>query len=460
MLRDERATCRRLLTTVTAAITLFAGGGVQAQVPERGPVLSLPDAIATALQKNPVQLNQRLDVKKAEIEQTAAHGAYWPQLDFGASATRYGYPTFVIPIRQLGVFPPFDTTIYQYGVALRIPLYLGGRLDQGVVRADIGRELAHERERLGNQELTFNVSSVYLKIVHLGSLVATYDARIASLEAQERRVQLLNKVGRAPRLDLLKVSTLLTRARYERLQVDNRRREAYTLLYNLMGIDVPTTAPTLLAYGANTTEALDVAALENNARDHRPELRIAEQEKASAQAQERIARGERLPSVSVVGQYAERAGADSDYFNDWNVGVQLTVPILDGGVRRAREEQAALSRAQADENARRTRLDVAKQVRDAANAQEEATARLHVTERSVAEATEALSIERLKYEQGVGVITDLLDAESAVLSAQADRLQARFDAIIAQLNLMKATGQLEAERVASLLTRIDQEPSK
>jgi len=421
-------------------------------------VLTLPDAIATALHRNPTQLSQQLDVKKAEVEQAAAHGAYWPQLDFGASATRYGYPTFVIPIRQLGVFPPLDTTIYQYGVALRIPLYVGGRLDQGVVRADIGRELANERERLGNQEITFNISSVYLKIVHLGSLVAVYDARIASLEAQERRVQLLNKVGRAPRLDLLKVSTLLTRARYERLQVENRRQEAYTLLYNQMGIDPPVVAPSLLAYRANAADTADVDVLERDARSHRPELRIAEHEQASARAQERIARGERLPSVSVVGQYAERAGADSEFFNDWNVGVQLTVPILDGGVRRAREEQAAISRMQADEAARRARLDVAKQVRDAANAKEEATARLHVTERSVAESTEALSIERLKYEQGVGVITDLLDAESALLSAQADRLQARFDAVIARLNLLKATGQLDSERVTALLTRIDQRP--
>src|SRR5581483_3042332 len=107
-----------------------------------------------------------------------------------------------------------------------------------------------ERERLASEELVFNVSSVYLKIVQLGSLVAAYDARIASLEAQARRVELLNRVGRAPRLDLLKVNTLLTRARYERLQVANRREEAYTLLYNLMGTSPPPAAPALLAYRA------------------------------------------------------------------------------------------------------------------------------------------------------------------------------------------------------------------
>ncbi len=419
------------------------------------PVLTLPEAIAAALQQSPTQISQRLDVQKAEYEQQAARGAYWPQLDFGAGATRYGYPTFVIPIRQIGVFPPLDTTIYEYGVALRIPLYVGGRLDQGVVRADIGRAIARERERLGNQDLVFNVSSVYLKIVHLASLVAAYDARIESLEVQERQVNLLKQVGRSARLDLLKVSTLITRARYERLQVENRRQEAVTLLYNLMGAEIPPTLPALLAYRARGTETVSAETLQQEAAARRPELRIAEQEVASARAQQRITRGERLPSVSVVGRYAERAGADSEYFNDWNVGVQLSVPILDGGVRRAREEQAAAAHAQAEEAVRRTRLDVSKQVRDAANAREEAEARVQVTEHSVAESAEALTIERLKYKQGVGVITDLLNAESAALTAQADRLQAQFDALVARLNLLKVTGQLNAERVAAMLTAGD-----
>lgn len=422
-------------------------------------VLTLPDAIATAIERNPTQVSQRLDVRKAEYEQQAAHGAYWPQLDFGASATRYGYPTFVIPIRQLGVFPPLDTTIYQYGVALNIPLYVGGRLDQSVIRADIGQEIASARERLGTQELVFNVASAYLKVVHLGSLVAAYDARIASLESEERRVRLMNKVGRAPRLDLLKVSTLLTRAHYERLQVENRRGEAYTLLYDLMGTEVPSTLPALLAYRARAAETPDVTTLEQDAAARRPELLIAERQMASARAQERIARGERLPSVSVVGQYYERAGADSEFFNDWNVGVQLTVPILDGGIRRAREQQAAAARVQAEEAVRRTRLDVSKQVRDAMNAAQEAASRLQVTESSIDESAEALSIERLRYQQGVGVITDLLDAESAVLTAQADRLQAQFDAVIARLNILKVTGRLDAERVGEILQRFDREHS-
>ena len=74
-----------------------------------------------------------------------------------------------------------------------------------------------------------------------------------------------------------------------------------------------------------------------------------------------------------------------------------------------------------------------------------------MTATSITEASEALAIEQLKYEQGVGITTDLLNAESTLLTAQADRLQAQFDLIVARLSLLRATGMLNPDRVATLV---------
>jgi len=120
-------------------------------------------------------------------------------------------------------------------------------------------------------------------------------------------------------------------------------------------------------------------------------------------------------------------------------------------VRRAREEEAAFAHQQARRAIEQTRLEVAKQVQDAWDAQAEAASRLQVTATSVAEAGEALAIEQLKYEQGVGVTTDLLNAESALLTAEADRLQAQFDLVTARFNLLRASGALSPERAAALV---------
>ncbi len=430
---------------------MMAGLGSGAVAAEPSAVLTLPEAVHQALAQNPQQISQRLEVDKAGAQQQAARGAQWPALEFNAAATRYGYPTFVHPIREPGVFPPLDDTLYDYGVALRLPLYAGGRLTQGVALADLGRQIALERERLGTQELTYNVSAVYLKAQHLMALEQAYAARIVSLEAQVRRVTLLREVGRAPKLDLLKTQGLLTKARHDRLQIENRRREARTLLHQLMGRERPAQEIPLVPYVAAPAPAWSLEVLRQEANAQRPELKIAERQSAVGAAQEEIARGDRRPAVSLVGGYRERSGSDRQFYDDWNVGVQLSIPILDGGVRRARVEEAALAHQQARQAIEQTRLEVARQVQDAWDAHAEAASRLRVTATSVEEASEALAIEQLKYEQGVGVTTDLLNAESAMLTAEADRLQAQFDLIITRFNLLRASGALSPERAATLV---------
>lgn len=442
---------RRLKSGLVAAVTATLTWAV-AQAAEP-PMLSLPEAIELALAHNPQQLSRRLETERAERGQDIARGARRPSLHFHSSATYYGYPALVVPIREVGVFPPLDETIYDFGVALKLPLYTGGRLSQEVTLAERTNQIAVEQLRQGRQELVFNVGSVYLKIVQLSRLEAAYDARIASLESQEKRVKLLVQVGRAPRLDLLRIGVQLAKARHDRLQVGNSREQAYTLLYSLLGREPPASPAPLVAYAAAETGVEELEDLVRKGLELRSELRIARERVASSEAQTAIARSQQLPDISLVGLYRERSGgSDPDLLDDWNVGVQLSVPLYDGGVRRAQVAQAVLARAQAEQAVEQARLDVQKQVRDAWNTHVEALSRAEVTARSVQEAQEALAIERLRYEQGVGTVTDLLDAESALLTAQADRLQGEFDLVIARVDLLRASGQLEPARVSALVS--------
>jgi outer membrane protein TolC len=414
-------------------------------------VLSLPDAIGQALARNPQHLSQRLEIERAGAGLAAARAAERPTLDATGSATRYGYPTFVHGIRTAGVFPPLDTTIVDLGLALKLPLYTGGRLAQGVVLADLGQQIARERERLGAQEITFNVSSVYFKIQQLETLAQVYAARIVSLEAQLKRATLLREAGKTGKLDQLKISTLLTKARHDQLQVENRGREAWSLLYQLAGTPRPAQAPALTRYAAAWAPDSSLEQWRQQAQAQRPDLQVAQRQIAAGSAREEIARAEQRAAVSLVSGVRGRSGSSGRLYDDWSVGVQLNVPLFDGGLRRARVDEAATARRQADLAAEQTRLEVDKQVEDAWNAHAEAESRLRVTATGIAEASEALAIETLKLEQGVGLVTDVLNAETALLGAQADRLQAQFDLITSRFGLLRATGALNLERVATLV---------
>ncbi|MDP1901034.1 MAG: TolC family protein [Rubrivivax sp.] len=419
--------------------------------PAQTTALSLPEAIQQALAQNPQQLSQRLEIDRAGAARQAARAAKSPALDAGASATRYGYPTFVHGIREAGVFPPLDNTVVDLGLALKLPLYTGGRLAQGVVLADLGQQIARERERLGAQELTFNVSSVYFKIQQLDALAQVYAARIASLEAQLQRATLLRDAGKTGKLDPLRITTLLTKARHDRLQIENRGREAWTLLYQLAGVPRPAQAPALTRYVAAWAPDGSLEQLRQQAQAQRPELQIAQRQSSAGLAREEIARGEQRPTASLVSGLHERSGSSARFYGDWSVGVQLSMPLFDGGLRRARVDEAATARRQAELAAQQTQLEVDKQVEDAWNAHAEAGSRLRVTATGIAEAGEALAIETLKLEHGVGLVSDVLSAETALLGAQADRLQAQFDLITTRFGLLRATGALSLERVVTLV---------
>jgi TolC family type I secretion outer membrane protein len=427
--------------------------------------LSLQSALDLAIRQNPGQQSRRLEVSKANEQQDIARAASLPKLDFTMSATQYANPSLVHPIREQGVFPPLDDVIYDYGVAIKLPLYAGGKLTQGVVLADYGSRISTERRRLSEQELIYNVSSVYFKIQHLSALVRTYTARIDSLSEQEKHVRLRQEVGKASRLDYLKISGLLTKARHDRVQIENHLRESWTLLYELLGEHNRPGSEALVRYEIKPVEtsSFTLEKFIQQAQLHRPELNIAKFRVKAGEAQVEIADAERLPEVLLMAGYRQSSGSELDFYDDWNVGVQLSVPVFDGGERRSRVSQARISRKQSVYDLEKIRLSVNKQVQDAWHRYIEANSRLQVTETSIAEAYEALSIEKLRYEQGVGIITDLLDAESGLLSAQADRLQSEFDMIVARFGLLFASGRLDQERVVTLLvpeTRAEQETSK
>ncbi len=440
---------RALLACMLVAGTQAALAQVQVQV--QGQVLSLPDAIGQALAHNPRQLWQRLDIDRAASGIEAARAARWPTLDASVAATRHDYPTFVYAIREPAMFPPMSKTTYDLGLAFKLPLYAGGKLTQGIVLADLTQQIARERERLGAQELAFNVSSTYFKIQQLDALMQVYAARIASLEAQLQRAELLRDTGKTGKLDALKVRTLLSAARHDRLQVESRGREAWTLLYQLTGFERPAQAPVLQRYVATGASGESLDSLRQQALTQRPELQIAQRQVDAGQAREELARGEQRPALALVSSLGERSGSSMNFYGDWNVGVQLSIPLFDGGVRRARVDEAVTQRRQAVLAAQETQLQVHKQVEDSWNAHAEAKSRLQVTASSITEASEALAIEELKMEQGVGLTTDVLSAETALLSAQANRLQAQFDLITTRIDLLRASGALSPERVAALV---------
>ena len=418
------------------AFLLFVGSAVSAADP-----LPLWEAMERAAQSNPAVKSQQAELSRLTLEQDIARSQRLPKVDLNAAYTRYAYPTFVTPIREAGVFPSLDRDIANLGLALSLPLYSGGKLVAGEALAAHNREASAQALRAGGQDLLFNVAATYTKALHFRQLGKALDARIKALQQEERDIGLRIQQGRAARLELIRLRTQLSQARYDKVSVAQGESDALSLLASLLG--EPGAAPILSELGP-TAPILPASAEEalGRALRQRPDILRLDAMGKAAQQKTAIARGDRLPQINLVTRLQETTGGNWKAYDDWQIGVQLSLPLFDGDIRKHRVEQAGFEQRQNALQQEDARNRLASEVEQAFGALSESRARLKAAAQGESEATEALRIETLRYHSGENTITDLLGAESALWSAAASRLQAGYDIIVSQARLLHSVGEL------------------
>jgi outer membrane protein len=366
--------------------------------------LPLWEAMERAAQSNPAIKSQRVEVSRQTLEQDIARSQHLPKVDLNAAYTRYAYPTFVTPIREAGVFPPMDRDIANIGLALNLPLYSGGKLVAGEALAAHNREASVQALRAGGQDLLFNVAATYTKALHFRQLVKVLDVRIQALHQEERDIGLRIQQGRAARLELIRLQTQLSQARYDKVSVTQGEKDALSLLASLLGESGP--APILSALGT-TTPVLPVSAEEamGRALQQRPDILRLDAMGKAAQQKTAIARGDRLPQINLVAKAQQTAGGNWNGYNDWQIGVQLSLPLFDGDIRKHLVDQAGLEQRQNALQQEDARNRLVSEVEQAFGALSESRARLEAATQGESEASEALRIETLRYHSGENTIS-------------------------------------------------------
>jgi outer membrane protein TolC len=177
----------------------------------------------------------------------------------------------------------------------------------------------------------------------------------------------------------------------------------------------------------------------------RPEFTQLEQLLRAARQDIRIARADRLPSLT----YSLNGGFDTDSLRGprlkehtgVSAQVSLTIPIFDWGATRSRERQANL-RLQVAENERTIAVKAFSQQFYAARAQAaSAAARIALAREGVTRAQDNLTASIARYRAGEAQIVEVTDAQTSLVAQRSALYQAIFDYQIALSRLKQATGQ-------------------
>ncbi len=402
---------------------------------------TLDESISYALEHNPEAriATDRIAVARALLGQ--ANAAFLPRLELRSSYTRTDNPATVFgAILNQQAFsnnldfndvPEVDNA--RIGGMVSLPLYAGGAHLAGRKAAHAGTAAARVDAEAVRNRLAFEVARTFYTVVKTRELIRATEAGVGAFETNLRVARNRLNSGTALKTDVLDVEVRLARSREELVRAQNARALALRALRNLLSTDQDE------IHIADTEAEPSIPPTDDFAK--RPELTAANKRFEAAQALVRAAKSGYLPQVDAFGSVDHDRGWELDS-GAWSytAGVTMQWNLWDGNRTRTRVDQARAELETAREQKRRVYLAVDLEVEQARIRVNDASQRLSVTEKAVAQATESAALTRSRFEQGLAISSQLIDAEAALTTASVRRAEALADRRIAIAALRSALG--------------------
>ena len=411
---------------------------------------SLRQLQAFALEHNPEVSASAFDGQAAHARTAGAVGARLPQLSIEGAYNHYEPDLRLTAATFNGEPGVFGDNILTTDLVLRLPLFTGGKLVAEVRAAELLEASAGQRLARTRGDLVYNVASLYFGMLAQQRLIASLAQSADALTAHLGQVQALIAGRKAAAVDGLRSEVKLADIRQRRVREQNVLAIQRQSLLNLLGAGGARNDFSLAdELAPPVAEATGIDVLVETALRQRPDVLAARHELDAQDARMDAARAGYWPTVNLVGAVGNRSmnnpaqlprgQSDSDHVS--RLGVTVVIPLFEGGRTAARVDEE-----QAKRNAQRERLEkLLLQVRlDLTNASAtlaSALERLQSTEKAVELATKVAEIEREKYALGRGTQLDVLDAQNALIDAEASQIRALADANTAKAQLLWAKGE-------------------
>ena len=299
------------------------------------------------------------------------------------------------------------------------------------------------------QEVILSTDQAYWQVVSLANKKKLAEGYLELLQKLESDVDKMIAEGVATKADGLSVKVKVNEAEMTLTKVNDGLSLSRMLLCQLCGLDLST--PIILADekedDLSPTPADNSSINIDNVYAMRPEVRSLELATQIYKQKVNVTRSEYLPSVALIGNYMATNPSVFNSFENkfkgmWNVGVMVSMPIWHwgGGIYKvkAAKAEARITQYQLDDAKEKIELQVSQSVFKV----NEAAKKLIMAEKNLEKADENLRYATLGFEEGVIPASNVLEAHTAWLSAQSEKIDAQIDVKLTEIYLKKATGSL------------------
>ena len=439
-------------------------------MPGRAPLIraflftSLLTAAATAAAEDLLQVYrdaQRYDAVYAAARHSLAAGReripqaralLLPSLNLNANANQQHVD---VESRDPAVSPSFSRspTTAAYTFQLTQPIFRPQNLVQRD-QADYQVRQAEATFAQASQDLGVRTAQAYFDVLAAQDTLALVGAQKAAISEQLAQAKRNFEVGTATITDTHEAQARYDLVVAQEIAAQNDLESKRRALQLVAGKEYPNLKPL----------RTDVRLAGPNPQDMQSWVDIAEKQAYPVLIQEAIAevaqlevkrtRAAHLPTLDLVGSAGQSTESGSATqaaattrrdFTTSSIGLQLAVPLYQGGGLTSREREAAANHLKAREDLQNAKRNSALATRQAYLAVINGIAQIGALEQALKSSQSALDSNRLGYEVGVRINIDVLNAQQQLFQTRRDLAVARYNAILNHLRLKAAAGSLREE---------------
>ena len=363
-------------------------------------------------------------------------------------------PGIVAPMNEVGqgivdAFRTDSRNLYAGAITLTQPIFMGGKIVAYNKITKYAEELAKTQHATGMQDLILNTDQAYWQVISLVNKKKLAESFLELVKHLDNDVDKMIAEGVATKADGLSVKVKVNEAEMTLTKVEDGLSLSKMVLCQLCGL--PLDSEIRLADEEVETlpmREIDAQADVQTAFANRNELKSLELASKIYRQKVNVTRADFLPSVAFTANYAVTNpsltnGFEKKFRGMWALGVLVKVPIWNWG-----EGYYKVKAAKAEANIAQYQLADVKekielQVNQAAFKVNEANKKLAMTQKNQEKAEENLRFANLGFKEGVIPTSNVLEAQTAWLAAQSDRIDAQIDVKLTEVYLSKSLGTLK-----------------
>ncbi|MCX2429647.1 TolC family protein [Pedobacter sp. GR22-10] len=400
---------------------------------------SLLECRKLAIEQNKRMKAAQFNIDAAKAQSQSVIASAKPAIDGSAMGVHLGKP---IGGALNGAIPDFFGSTTLTGT---IPIYAGGKLQNGKAAAAKGVEISETQKKLTASEVELNVDKAYWQVIQVKERIKVANQYRDMLQALEKDLKNAFDAGLIYKNDLLRVQVNLNEANLNIQKAEDGLLLARLSLAQVIGLAGQSDFIITDSLAGNFDELKNPSILSVSA--GRPELLIMKKSIEAEEFQKKILQGDRRPTfgLSVSGITSVGKGVNikdgSNFMGSYYALANISIPVFDWGRKSNRVKEQTFKIASQQQQLEEAREMVNLEIQSAYLQLNQASKKIKLSDLSLKQASENLRITQDRFKAGTVIGKDVSEAQAIWQQAYNETIDARIEYRINEAILKKAIGE-------------------